>query len=94
MSEGLGYLQAVLALAAVLGLLAAAGAAASWLRPRLLNAGPHGRLQIVEQRQLDPRTRLALVRCNGVEHLLVIGPSGTQALDRMARATKSEGAER
>jgi len=92
MTLGLDYLHAALALVAVLGLLLIAGGATAWLRPRLLNAGAHPRLRIVEQRQLDPRRRLVLVRCDDIEHLLVVGPSGSQTLDRMTQA--SEGADR
>ena len=70
-----------LALAAVLALILAAG----WALRRLIEKGvipgslmPTGggrsqRLTVVEIRHLDPRRRLALIRRDGVEHLLLLG---------------------
>ncbi len=82
MTADISYLHALLSLAAVLGLLLAAGSITSWFRGRAVAGGPHARLSIIEQRQLDPRTRLVLVRCNRTEHLLMIAPNGAQTLDR------------
>jgi len=70
-----------LALAAVLALIVAAG----WLLRRLIEKGilpgtllpasgtRSQRLAVVEMRQLDARSRLVLIRRDGVEHLLLLG---------------------
>ena len=70
-----------LALAAVLALIIAGG----WVLRRMIEKGiipgtlmPAGggrsqRLTVVEVRHLDPRRRLALIRRDGVEHLLLLG---------------------
>jgi flagellar protein FliO/FliZ len=78
MTAGPDYLQAALALAFVLGLLLVVAAGLSRWRGRLPGAAlASGRLSIVEQRSLDPRHRLMLVRWDRGEHLLVVGQTGT-----------------
>jgi len=74
--------QPLAALFLVLGLVVLA----AWLARRFLphwhqgGGDAHRRLAIVEQRVLDPRTRLVLVRCDEGEHLLVLGSNGVTAL--------------
>lgn len=72
--EPLELARAAAALAAVLGLVGLL----AWLARRLglhrRLGGPTGaRLALVEQRWLDARTRLLLVRRDEVEHLLLLG---------------------
>ncbi len=72
--EPLELARAAAALAAVLGLVGLL----AWLARRLelhrRLGGPVGaRLALVEQRWLDARTRLLLVRRDGVEHLILLG---------------------
>lgn len=66
--------RAAAALLAVLGLLRllAWGARRLGLHRRL-GAPAGARLEVVEQRWLDPRTRLVLVRRDRIEHLLLLG---------------------
>lgn len=71
------YLQFILALLLVLGLIAIL----AWLMRRFglggaLRPGNQRRLQIVEATPLGPRHRLMLVRRDRVEHLLLLGPQG------------------
>jgi flagellar protein FliO/FliZ len=72
--EALELARAAAALAAVLGLLGLL----AWLARRLelhrrLGGYAGARLALVEQRWLDARTRLLLVRRDGVEHLVLLG---------------------
>lgn len=79
------YAQFVLALIFVLGLI---GFAALMLRrfgpgaltmPR--NRTGTRRLAIIETLPVDPRRRLLLVRRDGVEHLLLLGPNGDRLVE-------------
>lgn len=79
------YAQFVLALIFVLGLI---GLAALMLRrfgpgalslPR--NRAGARRLSVVEALPIDPRRRLLLVRRDGVEHLLLLGPNGDRIVE-------------
>lgn len=73
--NGTSYLQFVLALAFVIGLILAIG----WLARRAglampaVARGRQRRLRVVEMIALDPRRRLVLVRRDNREHLLLIG---------------------
>lgn len=71
------YLQFILALILVLGLIALL----AWALRRFglggaMRAGSQRRLQIVEATPIGPRHRLLLVRRDRVEHLLLLGPQG------------------
>jgi flagellar protein FliO/FliZ len=74
------------ALAFVVALIAAfAWAARRWMPGgAVAAAGRRRRLQIVEAIALDPKTRAMLIRRDGVEHLLVVGPSGAVHVERLA----------
>ncbi|MBI1239843.1 MAG: hypothetical protein GC199_10940 [Alphaproteobacteria bacterium] len=71
------------AFALVMGLLFGC----AWAARRLgftamtLQAGTQRRLALVETRRLDARNTLALVRRDGVEHLLLIGPTGATLIE-------------
>lgn len=80
------YLQAVLALAFVLGLLLVAAAALSRWRGRLPGLAGEGRVRIVESRSLDQRNRLVLIRWDGNEHLLLVGQGSAQLVGSMPAA--------
>lgn len=79
------YLRFALALVFVLALIGLL----AWLARRLgLGIPGHGirqqknrRLGLVEVMALDPRRRLVLVRRDGVEHLLVLGPTGETVVE-------------
>lgn len=78
------YLRAVAALAAVLALaLAAAWALRQWAGGALAltGRGPR-RLTVSEVLVLDPRRRLVLVRRDQVEHLLLLGATEEQVVER------------
>lgn len=74
------------ALAFVIALIAAvAWAARRWMPGSMAsNAGRRRRLQLVETLALDPKTRAMLIRRDGVEHLLVVGPSGAVHIERLS----------
>ena len=82
------YLRAVLSLAFVLGLLLTlawvvrrfnlAGALAA---PGSLARGKARRLSVVETLSLDTKRRLVLIRRDGAEHLLVLGPAGETVIE-------------
>ena len=72
----------VLALVFVLGLLALV----VWLLRKtriggVIGAGGPRRLEIVEARALDTRTRLLLVRRDSTEHLIAVGPNGVAIIE-------------
>lgn len=77
------YLQFVLALAFVVGLILGIG----WLARRaglgmpVLAKGRQRRLRVVEMIALDPRRRLVLVRRDDREHLLLVGGTTDLAIE-------------
>lgn len=74
--DGLDILRFVLALTFVLGLIALLAWFArrgGWLAP-LRPAGGIRRLQVLESAVIDQRHKLVLVRQDGAEHLLLLGP--------------------
>ena len=76
-------LRGAAALAAVLGLLlllAWSLRRAGVIRPP---AGA-GRLAVTGSLPLDSRNRLLLVRCDGREHLLALGPAGVRVIESQA----------
>lgn len=80
------YIQALAALAAVLGLIAAIawgakryGVAGIAAGARL--GGRERRLRIVEILPLDARRRLVLIRRDGVEHLILTGPGSDLVIE-------------
>ena len=78
------YLRFAGALAFVLGLIAACTflARRSGMLPGLMRkAKTARRLNVIETRSLDARHQLALVSRDGVEHLLLLGPSGDVAVE-------------
>ncbi|MDY0882669.1 flagellar biosynthetic protein FliO [Dongia soli] len=75
------YLRFILALLLVLGLLALA----AWLLRRSgygTRLGRSRRLAAVESLTLGPRHRLMLIRRDGIEHLLLLGPHGDIVVER------------
>ena len=71
-------LRVVFGFVAVLGMIAAAAYAARKAGLASL-PGPGGkkrRLAISEMLPLDARRRLALIRCDDAEYLIILGPSG------------------
>jgi flagellar protein FliO/FliZ len=80
-----GGLRGAAALAAVLGL--AALLAWGLRRAGLIRAPSRpGRLGVEGVLALDGRHRLVLVRCDGREHLLGVGPAGVSLLESRAAA--------
>lgn len=78
------YLQAVLGLLFVLGLigLAAMLARRFGLAPAVRPDRGLRRLAVVESIALDARRRLVLLRRDGVEHLVILGPSADLVVER------------
>lgn len=82
--DAISFLGAVAALFFVLALILGA----AWLARRFRVAGPifktgrsDTRMAILERLQLDGRHQAVLMRCDKVEHLVVLGPEGTTRLD-------------
>ena len=48
------------------------------------------RMKVSESLMLDPRRRLVLVRCDGREHLLLLGPGGDLVVSEMAAVEAGE----
>lgn len=74
----------IFALLLVIGLIAVCALAARRLGlPQGAAAlGRKRRLALVETLALDARRRLAIIRCDGREHLLVLGPAGETVVAR------------
>jgi flagellar protein FliO/FliZ len=85
--ELLDYMRFLGALAVVLGLLLGC----AWLLRRYgdrlgllgiaTNAHREKRLSLVESVGIGPRQRLAIVRRDDVEHLILMSPEGTQVIE-------------
>lgn len=79
-------MKAVLALIFVLGLIGLCVLAARRFGLGGLRAAPRfgqdRRLGVVETLALDPRRRLVLMRRDGVEHLVILGPAGETVVER------------
>ncbi len=75
------YLRFGLALVLVVGLIGLA----AWVARRFGLAGPAmlrgraRRLAVIESTGIDAKRRLVLVRRDGTEHLLLLGPAGSPA---------------
>jgi flagellar protein FliO/FliZ len=84
-----GGLRGLVALAAVLGL--ALLLAWGLRRAGLIRAPSRpGRLGVEGVVALDARHRLVLVRCDGREHLLAVGPAGVSLLESRAAVVPTE----
>ncbi|GAB4524948.1 MAG: hypothetical protein Kow00133_13360 [Amphiplicatus sp.] len=83
------------ALLLVIGLIAACALAAKrlGLAQGAAALGRKRRLALVETLALDARRRLAIIRCDGREHLLVLGPAGETVIARGLSAPEIEEAE-
>lgn len=79
------YIQFVLALVFVLGLIGLMGIIMKRYGPGATitskGKGSGRRLAIVEALPLDPRRRLLLIRRDGKEHLLLLGPQNDQVVE-------------
>jgi flagellar protein FliO/FliZ len=74
------WIRAVAALAITLGLLIGVALLAKryGLMQGVAPIGNKGRLRIIEQLWLDAgRSRAVILRCDGVDHLIIVAPSGT-----------------
>jgi flagellar protein FliO/FliZ len=77
------WVRALAALAITLGLLLGVALLARrfGLMQGVAPIGNKGRLKIIEQLWLDAgRTRAVILRCDGVEHVIVVAPTGTTTL--------------
>ena len=78
----LDFVRYFAALLLVLGLIGAAGLAGRRFGlPGLAKSAGARRLQVIETLMLSPRQRLALVRRDGVEHLVLIGQNGATVIE-------------
>jgi flagellar protein FliO/FliZ len=81
--DPLDWIRALAALAITLGLLVGIAMLAKryGLMQGVAPIGNKGRLRIIEQLWLDAgRTRAVILRCDGIDHLLVLSPTGTRAI--------------
>jgi flagellar protein FliO/FliZ len=89
--EVLDWARALFALIATLALIA--GAAYAARRLGMLQPGGQGpkRMRISETLMLDPRRRMVIVRVDGREHVLLLGPGGDVVVGEMAAKDGGEG---
>jgi flagellar protein FliO/FliZ len=79
----LDWIRALAALAITLGLLVGIAMLARryGLMQGVSSIGNKGRLRIIEQLWLDSgRTRAVILRCDGIDHLVILSPTGTRAI--------------
>lgn len=75
------FLQAILALCFVLGLVLVVFWLMKWCEqkglsnPLLKKINPSGRLAVIESKRLDAKNTLVLARCDKEEYLLLLGNS-------------------
>lgn len=77
------WIRAIAALAITLGLLMGVALLAKryGLMQGVAPIGNKGRLRIIEQLWLDAgRSRAVILRCDGIDHLIVVSPTGTRAV--------------
>jgi flagellar protein FliO/FliZ len=89
--DWIDWARALFALIATLALIV--GAAYAARRLGMLQPGGQGpkRLKVSESLMIDPRRRLVIVRCDGREHLLLLGPAGDVVVSEMAAADAGDG---
>lgn len=87
------WARALFALIATLALIL--GVAYGARRLGMLQPGATGprRLKVSESLMIDPRRRLVIVRCDGREHLLLLGPGGDVVVSEMAAVETPAAAE-
>lgn len=88
MTDVFSLLRATGALLTVLGILAAALWAVRRFNLVLPGSGrsPERRLAVIERVSLDPRRSLALLRRDGVEHLILLAPEGHLVIESQIAA--------
>jgi Flagellar biogenesis protein len=80
--DALDFARYLAALLLVLGLIGAAGLATRKFGvPGLAKPNAVRRLHIVETLMLSPRQRLAIIRRDEVEHLVLITPAGADVIE-------------
>lgn len=86
MDDSVSYLKFIIALAFVLSLIGIT----AWVWKRFGTKGfsaasfrTKQRLQLKESLMLEGRYRLAIVQCDGQEHVLLLGPDKAQTLDAL-----------
>lgn len=79
-------LQAIIGLIFVLCLIGLCAVAARRYAPLLTKTLQHKnrRLQLLEVLPLDPRHRAILLRCDGQDHLIIVGEGGTTLITQSA----------
>jgi hypothetical protein len=90
MSDAIALVRALGALLAVLGILCGALWAVRRFNIVLPGAGagrPDRRLAVIERLSLDPRRSIALLRRDGVEHLVLLAPEGHLVIESRISAS-------
>lgn len=82
MSDFTSFLHATLALVFVLCLIWLCSYAARRFAPGMAMPGKNRRLKIMEAAPLDARNRAIILRCDGREHLVILGEGKVCLIDR------------
>ncbi len=82
MSDVTSLMQAIVALGFVLCLIVLCAYAAKRYAPGQLISGKTRRLKLLEALPLDAKHRAVLLRCDGREHLMVLGDGRVTLVDR------------
>lgn len=90
--EDVGLIRVLAAFAFVIGLILLL----SWVMKNLRGSRwvekiqGERRLQMVEQLYIDNKHKLILVKCDAVEHLLLVGAQGSQVISKITGKEKSK----
>ena len=79
--DWMNYLQFAIALLVVLALMGLLTLALKKLN--LAQSGMHGkgnRIKIIEQRMIDSRHKVAIIRCDDKDHLVILGQNGNTVI--------------
>ena len=79
--DWINYLQFAAALGIVLALMGLLAFALK--RLNLAQSGIHGkgnRIKIIEQRMIDSRHKVAIIRCDDKDHLVILGQNGNTVI--------------
>lgn len=86
--EGPDYLRFVLALVfvlALMGILAQVVKRMGWGKFAIGMKNGRQRLSLLETRHIDGRHKLALVKCDEREYLLMLGPDHSRVIDQISK---------
>lgn len=85
------YIQFAIALTGVLALMLIFALIMKKMNILQANlANRQGRLKIIEQKMIDPRTKVALIQCDDAQHLVILSQNGNTVITTGITPPKDE----